>query len=126
MRYGQYFKGNEALKTDLSPVIQNKFIKTIRALGTVAIQGFMFFFSLLVFMTIAVSIPKNSYTEPVFIVLVFLFFFLYVRYLAYFYGFVGQRWREDAFERWFRAWRMHDLIEYLDSKKILNLKSHDP
>lgn len=129
MKFGQYFYIDDSIKVDLSPencrINYSKIKRVLINFSLLLRHLILFALSILVFMTIAIELPKNKLREIIFITGIFILFGLYIWYIFYYYGVVGERWRKDNFEKWFRVWRINDLFEYLDGKKLLELKIYN-
>lgn len=123
MDYKKHFQKNGLSDDELSPKITPKFLRGLKGLVMVFLHLFIFWFFLMIIFSLALAIPafKGSFLVLGIIVL----FFAYLMLIFYYYGYIGQRWRRDKFEKWFRACRLIDLFKYLEKNKMLDLKIVD-
>ncbi|MFZ2975248.1 MAG: hypothetical protein WA055_01285 [Candidatus Moraniibacteriota bacterium] len=121
MNYQEYLQNKSVALDDLSPEISKVPIRILKNFGAMILHLFVFWFFGIIFLTIALSVPKKI-AGPFTVVGIFFLFSIYFFYISYFYGYIGQRWRKNPLQKWFRLKRLESLFQYLENENLPTLE----
>lgn len=124
MNYQEYLQNKNIALDDLSPEIEKVYIRILKNFGAITLHLFVFWFFGMVLLMTALELPKEI-SEPLLVIGILSIFVIYFLYLSYFYGYIGQRWRKNPLQKWFRLKRLGSLFQYLENEKLPNLEKID-
>ncbi|MFA6159563.1 MAG: hypothetical protein WC678_00545 [Parcubacteria group bacterium] len=121
MNYQEYLQNKDITLDAFSPEIAKAYIRILKSFGAIVLHLFVLWFLGMILLMIALALPKGI-SGTFTIVGIFLLFAIYFLYISYFYGYIGQRWRKNPLQKWFRLKRLESLFQYLENENLSNLE----